>query len=79
MQAQKSDVFSRFTVRPLTLADYDELFALWASVPETKRALKSQDDGREGISRYLARNPAARYRNSNVSLKEIIEANCQKA
>ena len=45
-----------FTVRPLTIADYDGLFALWNAVPETKRALKSQDDSREGISRYLARN-----------------------
>jgi ribosomal protein S18 acetylase RimI-like enzyme len=43
--------------RILNEADYDELFALWNEVPQTKRALNPVDDTREGITSYMNRNP----------------------
>ena len=43
--------------RIITPADYDELFALWNQVPETKRAINPVDDTREGITSYMKRNP----------------------
>lgn len=42
-------------VRLLTIEDYDALYALWLSVPGM--GLNDLDDSREGISRYLRRNP----------------------
>ena len=43
------------TIRRMTLADYDEVHALWLSCKGM--GLNSVDDSREGIARYLARNP----------------------
>ena len=45
------------TTRLVTIEDYDKIFALWNSTEQTKRALNSVDDSREGIARYLKRNP----------------------
>lgn len=42
--------------RMLTLEDYDEVYRLWLSTPNM--GLNSVDDTREGIGRYLARNPS---------------------
>ena len=44
-------------VLPLTISDYDSINALWNSVGMSKRALNPVDDSREGIERYLKRNP----------------------
>ena len=46
------------TYKIVTAADYDELYALWNQVEQTKRALNPVDDSREGISRYIKRNPS---------------------
>ena len=43
--------------RIITADDYDEIFEMWNQVEQTKRALNPIDDSREGISRYIARNP----------------------
>ena len=48
---------TNITYKTLTAADYDELFSLWNQVEQTKRALNSVDDTREGITRYMKRNP----------------------
>ena len=45
------------SIRPVTIDDYDGLFALWNSTEQSKRALNPVDDSREGIERYLKRNP----------------------
>ena len=45
------------SIRPVTIEDYDGIFALWNSTEQSKRALNSVDDSREGIARYLKRNP----------------------
>ncbi len=44
-------------LRPVTIEDYDGMFALWNSTEQSKRALNPVDDSREGIDRYLKRNP----------------------
>ena len=45
------------TTRLVTVADYDKIFALWNSTEQSRRALNPVDDSREGIERYLKRNP----------------------
>ncbi len=45
-------------IRPVVPEDYDGLFALWNSVEESRRALNPVDDSREGIEKYLKRNPS---------------------
>ena len=51
---------TRFEVilRPVTIEDYDDIYELWNETDQTKRALNPVDDSREGIERYLKRNPA---------------------
>jgi len=46
-------------IRPMTLADYDRVYALWMSC--RGMSLNNLDDSREGIGRFLRRNP-----NTNV-------------
>ena len=45
------------TYKTLTFDDYDELWTLWNQVEQTKRGLNPVDDSREGITRYIKRNP----------------------
>jgi ribosomal protein S18 acetylase RimI-like enzyme len=42
-------------IRPMTLGDYDAVYALWLATPGM--GLNSTDDSREGIEAYLRRNP----------------------
>ena len=42
-------------VRKMTVADYEASYALWLSVPGM--GLNDFDDSREGIEKYLRRNP----------------------
>ena len=42
-------------IRVMTVADYDAVYALWLSCKGM--GLNDVDDSREGIARYLARNP----------------------
>ncbi len=43
-------------LRVMTIADYDRAYALWTGTPGM--GLRSLDDSREGIARFLRRNPA---------------------
>ena len=45
------------TTRLVTIDDYDDMLALWNSTEQSKRALNPVDDSREGIERYIKRNP----------------------
>lgn len=45
------------TLRPVTIADYDAIYSLWCSTEQTRRAMNPVDDSREGIEKYLKRNP----------------------
>ena len=42
-------------IRKLQTADYDSIYKLWLSCPNM--GLNNLDDSREGIARYLIRNP----------------------
>jgi ribosomal protein S18 acetylase RimI-like enzyme len=44
-------------IKPVTIEDYDALYELWISSEQSRRALNPVDDTREGIGRYLKRNP----------------------
>ena len=46
-----------YTIKPVAIEDYDAIFALWNSAEQSRRALNPVDDSREGIDRYLKRNP----------------------
>ena len=47
-----------FTTKVVTIDDYDAIYELWMSTDQSKRALNPVDDSREGIERYLKRNPS---------------------
>ena len=42
-------------VRTMTIDDYDEVYALWMSIHGF--GIRTMDDSREGIERFLKRNP----------------------
>jgi len=44
-------------IRKMTIEDYDQVYALWLSC--RGMGLNNVDDSREGIARYLARNPSS--------------------
>ncbi len=46
-----------YTVKKVTMDDYDAMYELWNSTEQSRRALNPVDDSREGIERYLKRNP----------------------
>lgn len=53
-------------IRPVVIGDYDAIYGLWNSTEQSRRALNPVDDSREGIERYLKRNPTTcflAYRN----------------
>ena len=48
-----------FGIRPMYASDYDQLHTLWLSTPGM--GLNDLDDSREGIAKYLARNPRTSF------------------
>ena len=42
-------------IRPMTIEDYDDVYALWMTIHGF--GIRSIDDSREGIERFLRRNP----------------------
>jgi GNAT superfamily N-acetyltransferase len=47
-----------YTCGPMTIADYDEMYALWRSIPGIGL---NASDSRENINAYLARNPGQSF------------------
>lgn len=47
-----------FSTRLITIEDYDAMLSLWNCTEQSRRALNPVDDSREGIERYLKRNPS---------------------
>lgn len=50
-------VCGSMTVRTMTIEDYEGVFKLWMSIKGF--AMRSLDDSREGVERFLKRNPSA--------------------
>ena len=50
-----------YWIRHVTIDDYDAVYELWRSTEQSSRALNPVDDSREGIDRYLKRNPNTRF------------------
>jgi ribosomal protein S18 acetylase RimI-like enzyme len=46
-----------YIFRPVTIEDYDSIYALWNSTEQSRRSLNPVDDSCDGIERYLKRNP----------------------
>ena len=46
-----------YSIRKITTDDYDAIYALWNATEQSRCALNPVDDSREGIDRYLKRNP----------------------
>ncbi len=46
-----------YTIKSVTIEDYDAIFELWNSTEQSRRALNPIDDSRDGIDEYLKRNP----------------------
>ncbi len=46
-------------VRLFTMDDYDKVFRLWSGTPGI--GMRSLDDSKEGIARFLARNPTTNF------------------
>lgn len=42
-------------IRPMTMEDYEEVFDMWQSI--SGFGIRSWDDSREGIEKFIARNP----------------------
>lgn len=61
-----------FIIRLVNIDDYDSIYELWNSTEQAKRALNPIDDSREGIERYLKRNPTTCFlAQQNVTNKTI--------
>ena len=45
----------QFTIKPMTIEDYDGLHALWMTIHGF--GIRSIDDSREGVERFINRNP----------------------
>ncbi len=43
------------TIRTMTINDYEKVYSLWLSTPNM--GLNNLDDSKEGIAKYLSRNP----------------------
>lgn len=46
-------------IRVMTIKDYDGIFALWINTPGM--GLNTTDDSREGIEKYINRNPTSSF------------------
>ena len=55
------------TIRKMTINDYEQVYSLWLSTPNM--GLNNLDDSKDGIAKYLARNPNTCFvaeRNGNI-------------
>ena len=65
----------KITIRHVVIDDYDGIYELWNSTEQSRRALNPVDDTREGIERYLKRNPTTcflAYINNEIKNEEKI-------
>jgi ribosomal protein S18 acetylase RimI-like enzyme len=50
-----NDMNDSITIRAMTIEDYDNVYALWQSIDGF--GIRSIDDSRDGVARFLRRNP----------------------
>ena len=61
------------TIRTMTIQDYTGLYALWTSC--SGMGLNDIDDSKEGICRFLARNPSTCFVAEENESEQIFMAN----
>lgn len=59
-------------IRPVVIEDYDGIYALWDSTEQSRRAMNPVDDTREGIARYLRRNPTTCFLACTEDTRQIV-------
>ena len=52
---RKRDSVKSYTIKTMTIEDYDGLYALWMTIHGF--GIRSVDDSREGVEIFLKRNP----------------------
>ena len=52
---ENGKLMSDFTVRPMAIEDYDDVYKLWSTI--NGFAIRSIDDSEEGVSTFIKRNP----------------------
>lgn len=57
MRNGENEVKEMVNIRVMSIIDYDEVYNLWLNTPGM--GLNSTDDSREGIEKYLKRNPTS--------------------
>ncbi len=57
-------------IRVMSITDYDCVYNLWMNTPGM--GLNSTDDSREGIEKYLKRNPTSSGKKSRMSRRRNI-------
>jgi len=62
--ANQDETGAELVIRPMTILDYNHVSALWAGI--SGFAIRSIDDSREGVERFLKRNP-------NTSVVAVID------
>ena len=60
------------SIRIVTADDYENIYALWCSAEETKRALNPVDDSRRAIIHHLCVHPA--YRRQGIAGRLVNDA-----
>ncbi|MBQ8786717.1 MAG: GNAT family N-acetyltransferase [Oscillospiraceae bacterium] len=60
-------------IRPVVIEDYNGIYELWNSTEQSRRALNPVDDSKDGIERYLKRNPTTCFlAYLNDDIKKIV-------
>lgn len=59
-------------IMPVVIEDYDGIYALWDSTEQSRRAMNPVDDTREGIARYLRRNPTTCFLACTEDTRQIV-------
>ena len=58
-----------YTIRVMTLEDYDEVYALWMGIHGF--GIRSIDDSKEGVERFLKRNPTDMTGDADVCIMSV--------
>ena len=65
----------QFTIKPMTIEDYDGLHALWMTIHGF--GIRSIDDSREGVERFINRNPGTSVPPKTPTSLKILSTACK--